>query len=74
MANSETKPKVIDVFISKDETVYGILWLIDNKPVLAITRDGKTSYVEGDPETLAFNYDRIKNENNRSNQKNHSNL
>ena len=61
MANSEIKPKVIDVFISKDETVYGILWLIDNKPVLAITRDGKTSYIEGDAETLAFNYEKIKN-------------
>ena len=60
MANSETKPKVIDVFISKDETVYGILWLINNEPVLAITRDGKTSYIKGDPETLAFDYDKLK--------------
>ena len=60
MANSEIQTKVIDVFISEDEKVYGILWLIDNKPVLAITRDGKTSYVEGDPETLAFDYDEIK--------------
>ena len=61
MKNTDkTQPKVIDVFVSNDETVYGILWLIDNKPVLAITRDGKTSYVEGDPETLAFDYDEIK--------------
>jgi len=61
MANSEIKTKAIDVFISADEKVYGILWLINNKPVLAITRDGKTSYIEGDAETLAFDYDRIKN-------------
>ena len=61
MANSEIKPKVIDVFISADEKVYGILWLIDDKPRLAITRDGKTSYIEGDAETLAFNYEKIKN-------------
>jgi len=60
MANSETKPKVIDVFISKDETVYGILWLIDNKPRLAITRNGKTSYIEGDADTLAFDYEKLK--------------
>ena len=61
MTNSEEiKTKVIDVFVSKDETVYGILWLINNEPVLAITRDGKTSYIEGDAETLAFDYDEIK--------------
>jgi len=61
MTNSEEiKTKVIDVFVSKDETVYGILWLINNEPVLAITRDGKTSYIKGDPETLAFDYDEIK--------------
>ena len=62
MTNSEEIQTIaIDVFISKDETVYGILWLIDNKPRLAITRDGKTSYIEGDAETLAFNYEKIKN-------------
>ena len=58
---SKIETKVIDVFISKDDSVYGILWLIDNKPRLAITRDGKTSYIEGDAETLAFDYEKIKN-------------
>jgi len=57
---SKIETKVVDVFISQDERVYGILWLINNKPVLAITRDGKTSYIEGDAETLAFDYDEIK--------------
>ena len=61
MANSEIQTKVIDVFISEDEKVYGILWLIDNKPRLAITRNGKTSYIEGDADTLAFDYEKIKN-------------
>ena len=61
MKNTDkTQPKVIDVFVSNDETVYGILWLINNEPVLAITRDGKTSYIKGDPETLAFNYEKLK--------------
>ena len=61
MTNSEEIQTIaIDVFISKDETVYGILWLINNEPVLAITRDGKTSYIEGDAETLAFDYDKLK--------------
>jgi len=57
---SKIETKVVDVFISQDERVYGILWLINNEPVLAITRDGKTSYIEGDAETLAFDYDEIK--------------
>ena len=57
----EIETKVIDVFVSKDDSVYGILWLIDDKPRLAITRDGKTSYIEGDAETLAFDYEKIKN-------------
>jgi len=62
MTNSEEIQTIaIDVFISKDETIYGILWLIDDKPRLAITRDGKTSYIEGDAETLAFDYEKIKN-------------
>jgi len=60
MANSEIQTKVIDVFISEDEKVYGILWLIDNKPRLAITRNGKTSYIEGDADTLAFDYEKLK--------------
>ena len=57
---SKIETKVVDVFISQDERVYGILWLINNKPVLAITRDGKTSYIKGDAETLAFDYDKLK--------------
>ena len=56
----EIETKVIDVFVSKDDSVYGILWLIDDKPRLAITRDGKTSYIEGDAETLAFDYEKLK--------------